>query len=77
MSSDAVRADKVVITKLTAMYLFRPFLRGSGVSRKTERAYSAMKRWIPGIVGRILSIDSRGPHIYIEIDIPISTMVML
>ena len=64
MSSYAVRADKVVFTKLAAIHLFQPFLRGSGVSRKTERPYSAMKRWIPGIVRSILSVDLHGSHIY-------------
>jgi hypothetical protein len=49
MSRDPDRAVNAVITKLAAMYLFRPFLKGSGVSRKTKRPYSAMKRLIPGI----------------------------
>jgi hypothetical protein len=31
------------------MYLFLPLLRGSGVSRKTKRPYSAMKIWIPRV----------------------------
>jgi hypothetical protein len=49
MSRVPERAVKAVIAKLAAMYFFRPFLCGSGVSRKTKRPYSAIKRLIPGV----------------------------
>jgi hypothetical protein len=40
--------------KLATIYLFRPFLWGSGVSRKTVRTYSDMKRLMPGVVVSIV-----------------------
>jgi hypothetical protein len=62
MSRDPVRENNAVIAKLAAMYLFPFFLRGSGVSRKTERPYNDMKRWIPGFVGSIVNITVHDPH---------------
>jgi hypothetical protein len=46
------------------MYLFRPFLWGFGVSRKTVRPYSDMKRLIPGVVVSIVPVTSWEPWIY-------------
>ena len=63
MSRDAVMVDKVVIAKLAAIYLFRPFFKGSGVSKKTESPYSAMKRCIPGVSESMLCITLRDPLI--------------
>jgi hypothetical protein len=64
MSRDALKENNTVITKLAAMYLFRPFLWGSGVSRKTVRPYSDMKRLIPGVVVSIVPITFHDPRIY-------------
>jgi hypothetical protein len=64
MSRDAVRVNSTVIAKLAAMYLFRPFLWGSGVSRKTVRPYSDMKRLIPGVVVSTVPITFHDPRIY-------------
>jgi hypothetical protein len=56
MSREPARENNTVIARLANMYLFRPFLWGAGVSKKTERPYSAIKRWIPGVVGSIVPI---------------------
>jgi hypothetical protein len=61
MSRDAERENSAVIKKLTRMYRFRPFLWGTGVSRKTERPYSDMKRFTPGAIVSILPIP---PMVY-------------
>jgi hypothetical protein len=64
MSRDAPKENNTVITKLATMYLFQPFLWGSGVSRKTVRPYSDMKRLIPGVVVSIVPITFHHPRIY-------------
>jgi hypothetical protein len=64
MSREAPKENKVVIAKLATMYLFRPFLWGSGVSRNTVRAYSDMKRLIPGVVVSIVPVTFHSPRIY-------------
>jgi hypothetical protein len=43
MSTEALRVESAVITKLRVIYLLLPLLRCAPVSRKTERPYSAMK----------------------------------
>jgi hypothetical protein len=53
MSRDAVKVDNAVIAKLAAMYLLLPFLWSSGVSRNTDRPYSAMKRCISEVCSRL------------------------
>ena len=37
ISRDAPRENNVVIAKLVAMYLLRPFLKGAGVSKKADK----------------------------------------
>jgi hypothetical protein len=64
MSRDALKENNTVMTKLATIYLFRPFLWGSGVSRKTVRPYSDMKRLKPGVFVSIIPITFHDPRIY-------------
>jgi hypothetical protein len=64
MSRDAEKENNTVIIKLATMYLFRPFLWSSGVSRKTVRPYNDMKRLIPGVVVSTVPITFHDPRIY-------------
>jgi hypothetical protein len=64
MSKDAMKENSTVSAKLAAIYLFRPFLWGSGVSRKTVRPYRDMKRLMPGVVVSKVPITFHDPRIY-------------